>query len=121
MKRRIQKPIHEVFNDGFLEYGLNEVQRNERGKRIGEKFSYIGTLAFKLMDAREEDYQLAHAMGATLDLKLKTHFPPSFRTKAKSRLACKIEGSNFDVIKVDWDSGRRYLYFYLQEVRAADE
>jgi hypothetical protein len=116
MKRKIQKPVHEVFNDGFLQYGKTTSQRNSARKKTGETFNAEGKLAFSLLSAREEDYQMAGSMNARLDMKVKTRFPPSFKQIKKSSLKCKIETILYDVIDVDWDSGRRYLYFYLQEV-----
>lgn len=119
MKRRIQKPVHEVFNDGYLQYGHDAIQRNSRGKRIGEQFTSEGKLAFKELSARDEDYVFAGAMGASLDIKVKTYLPPSFKNVSKSDLKCVIESNKYDVIKADSD--QRYLYFYLQKVGVLDE
>ena len=121
LQRRIQKPLHEVFNDGFLSYGHNTVIRNDTRKRIGEQFTAEGKLAFKLLSARDQDYEFAGIKGASLDLKVKTPFPPSFRNITKSNLKCLIDGNIYDVIKVDGDSDRRYLYFYLQNVGVFNE
>ncbi|SEB15763.1 hypothetical protein SAMN05421743_12140 [Thalassobacillus cyri] len=121
MKRRIQKPLHEVFNDGFLNYGKLTTQRNQARKRIGEVFAAEGKLAFKLMNAREEDYQMAGSMNASLDMKVKTPFPPGFQNVKKSSLKCKVNSILYDVITVDWDSSKRYLYFFLQEVGDLNE
>jgi len=60
-------------------------------------------------------------MGASLDLKVKTRLPPSFKNVKKTSLKAKIENLVYDVITVDWDNDKRYLYFYLQEVGVADE
>ena len=118
MKRRIQKPIHETFNDGFIIIGETKIERSETGKRIGETFSPLIDLAFSIKSAREEDYDFAHALGASLDLKIKTRLPPDFKTIRKSKFSGYIDEQFFDVIKVDWDSSKRYLYFYLQEVKS---
>ncbi|GAF63648.1 hypothetical protein BTS2_0539 [Bacillus sp. TS-2] len=116
MQRRQQKPIHEVFNDGYLEYGRSIIER-ERGKQVGSTFSGEGVLAYQLMSAREEDYSLAGALNATLDLKIKTRFPPHFKSIRRSNLAAVIDKTEYDVIRVDWDSKKNYLFFLLQEVR----
>lgn len=121
VQRRIQKPVHEVFNDGFLQYGYDTTQRNGRGKRIGEVFSSKGKLAFQELSARDEDLILASSMGASLDLKIKTRYPPSFRNISISNLKCIIEKEKYDAIKVDRDKNKRYLYFYLQKVGVRDE
>ncbi|TLS37741.1 phage head closure protein [Pseudalkalibacillus caeni] len=110
------KSYRETFNDGFLQYGHNSVQRSANGKRIGESFLAEGKLAFKEMSARESDFELAGTMGSSLDLKVKTRFPPSFRNIKKSGLKVVIESVEYDVIKADVDRNNNYLYFYLQEV-----
>lgn len=106
----------EVFNDGYFTYGHKKTSRSDSGKRTGEVFLSEGKLAFKEMSAREGDYQLAGAMGAKLDLKVKTLYPPSFRSINKNKLKVVIRGTEYDVIKVDPDNVTRFLYFYLQEV-----
>ncbi|MFC0525779.1 phage head-tail adapter protein [Pontibacillus salicampi] len=121
MRRNIQRPIHQVFNDGFLYYGHDETQRNSTGKRIGDKFIQNGMLAYQLMDGREEDYEMANTQGNSLDLKVKTPFPPSFYNVPKTNLKVYIEDIEYHVITVDFDRGRRFLFFYLQEVGVADE
>ncbi|WBX80126.1 phage head closure protein [Virgibacillus salarius] len=121
MQRRLQKPIHEVFNDGFLRYGRRKTKRDEARKRIGEEFVEEGKLAFRLLNAREEDYRFAGVMGASLDLKVKTRYPPSFKNVRKSNLKSVIDGIEYDVIDVDRDNDKRYLYFYLQEVGVTSE
>lgn len=110
------KQIHQTFNDGYLKYGHKTTSRTDRGKRIGDVFNEEGSLAFALLNARDSDYQFAGAMGSSLDLKVKTLYPPSFRNINKNKLICMIGTVEFDVIKVDHDKDKRYLYFYLQEV-----
>jgi hypothetical protein len=121
MKRQVLKPLHDVFNDGFLQYGYRTINRDSKGKRIGESFNPSGKLAFQLMDAREEDYEMAGAKNASLDVKVKTPFPPDFRRIKKTNLKCVIDSKEYDVIKVDWDRSKRYLFFYLQEVGELNE
>jgi SPP1 family predicted phage head-tail adaptor len=112
----MKKAYRETFNDGFLEYGHKQTQRTEKGKRIGESFHAEGKLAYKELSCRESDFQMAGIMGASLDLKVKTLYPPSFRTINKSKLKVSVSGSEYDVIKVDTDSHKFYLFFYLQKV-----
>lgn len=114
------KAHREIFNDGFLEYGHKQTQRTPTGKRVGNSFSSEGRLAFKELSCRESDYELAGSMGASLDVKVKTMYPPSFRNVRKSELKCVINKVEFDVIKVDSDREKRYLFFYLQEVGTLD-
>lgn len=121
IKRKIERPVHHVFNDGYLFYGHREVKRNDTGKRVGEAFEKEGKLAFELMSARDQDYALAGYQNANLDLKVRTMYPPKFEKTSLSKLKCLIDEIEYDVIKVDWDNDRHYLFFYLQEVGVSDE
>lgn len=118
---RQRRPIHEVFNDGYLYYGYDTVLRDQYKKRIGDTFEEKGKLAYQELTARDKDYYLAGMTNATLDLKLKTMYPQSFRRIAKSKLKVFIDNEKYDVIKVDGDKNKRYLYFYLQKVGVSDE
>jgi hypothetical protein len=115
------KPYRETFNDGYLQYGHKQTQRSSTGKRIGEIFTPEGKLAFKEMSCRDSDYQMAGILGASLDLKVKTLYPPSFRNVNKNKYKVAINYVEYDVIKVDSDSEKIYLYFYLQEVGVSSE
>lgn len=119
MRNQIKKMNHDPLNDGYLEYGTQEAVRNSNRKRIGTTFKPAGELAFSLVSARDKDYSLAYATESSLDLKLKTRYPPGFKNR-KVNLFCRIENVEYDVIKCDWDKEKRYLYWYLQEV-SSDE
>ncbi|RHW38704.1 phage head-tail adapter protein [Lysinibacillus yapensis] len=107
---------HSALNDGFIHYGTKETKRSEKGKRIGDAFLPQGILAYQEMSAREEDYQLAQVMSKSLDLKIKTPYPPSLQNIKKSKLTIILNSTEYEVIKCDPDRARNYLYFYLQEV-----
>jgi hypothetical protein len=115
------KPYRETFNDGFLLYGQKQTQRSSTGKRIGDIFIPEGKLAFKEMSCRDSDYQSAGILGKSLDLKIKTLYPPSFRNVNKTKFKVVINSVEYDVIKVDSDIEKIYLYFYLQEVGGISE
>ncbi|KAA0547572.1 phage head-tail adapter protein [Bacillus sp. BGMRC 2118] len=121
MQRQIQKPLHETFNDGVLQYGHKTTQRTVTKKRIGEIFTPTGTLYFKEMSYRESDYQMANTLGSRLDLKVKTPYPPSFRKNDKNKLVVLIDGQEFETIHVDHDLAKKYLFFYLQKVGGQNE
>lgn len=105
-----------ALNDGFVQYGTKETRRSEKGKRIGDTFLSHGRLAYEEMSCRDEDYQLAQVMSKSLDIKIKTLYPPSLRNVKKSKLTVVINSVEYDVIKCDTDRAKNYLYFYLQEV-----
>jgi hypothetical protein len=115
------KPYRETFNDGFLQYGYKQTQRSPTGKRIGEILIPEGKLAFNEMSCRDSDYQMAGILGVSLDLKVKTLYPPSLRNVKKNKFKVAINALEYDVIKVDSDREKNYLYFYLQEVGVANE
>ncbi len=116
------RPGHtETFNDGFMQYGHKVSTRSATGKKTGEVFTPEGKLAFQLASMRESDYTTAGILGAVLDMKVKTLYPPSFRKISKNKLKTVIDGIEYDVIRVDPDNANGHLYFYLQEVGDIDE
>ncbi|MBC6973049.1 phage head closure protein [Bacillus sp. Xin] len=110
------KDYRETFNDGFFQYGYKKTERSENGKRIGEVFQPEGRLAYKEMSIRDSDYQIVGVLTTGLDYKVKTLYPPSFKKINKNKLKVLIDGIEYDVIKADSDSNKRYLFFYLQQV-----
>lgn len=113
------KNYRETFNDGVMIFGRTKTDRSETGKRIGEKFEALGKLAFHIMSHREEDYKLADALGSSLDLKVKTMFPATFKKyslRELNKFKAKIQGVEYDVIRVDKNPSGDRLFFYLQEV-----
>lgn len=111
----VQKAYRETFNDGYLIYGYKKTERSEEGKRIGEKFHEEGKLAYKVMSLRDSDYNMVGVLTTGLDVKVKTLCPPSFRKRNKNKLKVFMDGTEYDVIKVDHDAAKQYLYFYLQQ------
>lgn len=110
------QPHRETFNDGMLQYGYSKTTRSESGKDIGKIFSAEGKLAFRELSCRDRDYELAGSLDSKLDRKVKTLSPPWFRNVSTTKLKVVIETHEYDVIEVDSDPGRRYLFFYLQRV-----
>lgn len=107
---------YNTLNDGYIQFGTKETKRSEKGKRIGDTFLPQGRLAYQEMSARDEDYQLAQIMSKSLDIKIKTLYPPSLRNVNKSKLTMVLNSVEYDVIKCDSDGPKNYLFFYLQEV-----
>ncbi|MGF3103655.1 head-tail adaptor protein [Rossellomorea sp. DUT-2] len=115
------RPHRETFNDGMMQYGYTKTTRSESGKDMGKVFSPEGKLAFKELSCRDRDYELAGALDSRLDRKIKTLSPPLFRKQSNSNLKVAIESVEYDVIEVDSDPSRRYLFFYLQRVGVKHE
>lgn len=116
----MNRVVRETLNDGYLQYGHRKTVRTD-GKRTGTTFEAEGKLAFKEISIREEDYQVANLNTTTLSLKLKTLYPPFFRNIRKNKLKVLIDRVEYDVLKVDPDYGKNFLYFYLQEVGEYNE
>ncbi|AOM13811.1 phage head closure protein [Bacillus thuringiensis] len=110
-----RKAYRETFNDGYLAYGYKKTERSEEGKRIGETFQEEGRLAYQEMSIRDSDYQMVGVVTTGLDAKVKTLYPPSFRKRNKNKFKVFMDGTEYDVIKVDPDADKQYLYFYLQQ------
>lgn len=115
------KAYRETFNDGFMRYGLKEDVKSSTGKKVGDTFNEQGRLAFRELSQREQDYQLANSVNSSLDLKVKTLFHPAFVRKSKTKFSFIIDGDEFETFKVESDSSKLYLYFYLQRVGAWNE
>lgn len=102
----------EQFNDGLLQYGVIEIER-ENGKKIGEKFNRVGKLYFNRMTIRQSDYDLQE--GATsqgIDLKVKTYFVKDVSKDAHQVL---IGDTKFNIYQIDADNDDKYLYWYLSK------
>lgn len=106
--------IRETFNDGLLQFGHNETLRSPTLKRIGERFVPEGNLFFRQLSVRTDDYLQFGAMGKTLDLKVKTHLPPSLKPFDSESTIVRIIEDDYQVITFDRDS--HYLYLYLHKV-----
>lgn len=115
------KKYRDVLNHGYLQYGKKETQLSERGKRVGEKFVPIGRLAYQEMSCRDEDYAFAQSSSSVLSMKVRTLCPPNLRNVTKNTLKIIVNGTEYDVIKVDSDRSKAYLFFMLQEVGAYEQ
>lgn len=111
----------ETFNDGVLVYGHKITKRSETGKRIGETFTAEGKLFFREMSCRQSDYEFSNAIGSRLDLKVKTPYPPSFRKIDKNKMLVQIDGIGYEIINVDHDTTKQFLFFLLQRVGGINE
>lgn len=104
--------VRETFTDGVLVYGHYTTKLSAKKKVIGKEFVKEGKLFFRELYARESDFLTCSSMGAVLEVKLKTLFPPVFRKVNKTDLVVKIDETEYEVIKAD-DSDKHYIYFFL--------
>lgn len=117
----MNKRIRESLNDGILLYGHNTTKRSATGKNIGTVFQQEGKLHFREMSHREQDYRLVDALTSTLDLKVKTYYPPNFKNIQKTDLIVRIGTIQYEVIRADPDNERAYLFLFLQKVGEIDD
>ena len=110
---------HDPFNDGYMEFGKRQTKFSSTMKNIGSEFVSQGHFAYSEMSAREQDYSMVDSLGGTLDLKLKTMYPPHFENLQHSDLTSllvKAKETLFEVVKVDKDRHKGNLFWYLQKV-----
>lgn len=111
-KRRIDEPL----NDGVAEYGSIKTVRNKEGKKIGEEFTSLGFLFFNYASIRQGDIEFYGAKDVTVDLKIKTYFARDVQKSNK----IKFENEVYEVIAIDPDMKRTYMYWYLTKVGVFD-
>lgn len=105
------------LNDGFIEcYKVNDVKSDFNAPKNAKKLSdmtHIVTLAYEEMSKRDQDLEFAETLGRQLSLKLKTHLYDEVNKMHK----VVLNGSLYDIIKLDYSKKDRVMYFYLEEVR----
>ena len=111
-KRRIDEPL----NDGVVEYGSIETLRNDEGKKKGEEFTSLGFLFFNYAGIRQGDIDFYGNLDKTVDLKVKTFFAKDVQKSHK----VKFEDEVYEVIALDPDIKRKYMYWYLTKVGVFD-
>lgn len=104
------------FNDGLLSYGYTKVKLGEGNKRIGKEFQEEGTLFFEELHSREQDYQKFLTMGKSLSMKVRTQYPPFFKKISKADMTVFIDEDCYEVIDVNSDKEKIFLYWYLSKV-----
>jgi len=82
------------------------------GRKFEDAFEIEKKLFYNLMSAREQDFTLiTNVFDRKLDLKVKTYF-----VRFDADLQAQIDSEIYDVIKVDRDKKKQYMYLYLQKV-----
>ena len=79
--------------------------------------TFIVSLAFEEMSKRDQDLEFAEANNRQLSLKLKT---PLYEGVNKMHKVV-LNGSLYDLIKLDYSKKDEVMYFYLEEVRKIAE
>ena len=112
VKRRGDEPL----NDGVAEYGSINTVRDNNGKKKGEEFTSLGFLFFNYASIRQGDIEFYGAKDITVDLKIKTYFANDVQKSHK----VKFDNEVYEVISLDPDIKRTYMYWYLTKVGVFD-
>lgn len=107
----------DVYTDGYL-YVCDSVNtQTSFGAKVNElkksDLKNLRKLAFVEMSRRGEDFEFAESVSRKLTLKVKVPYRPSVMTDQKV-LHGKLL---YDIFKIDYDSDKKNLYLYLEEVR----
>ncbi|MBR9689168.1 phage head-tail adapter protein [Bacillus cereus] len=108
-----------TYNDGFVSVMERKSIRNATKKVIGHDYVEIMKLKFSELSCREDDIQLVKSMGKQLDMKIETLFAPIFRKKDVDKLAIKLRGVSYSIIKAD--RFKNSMFLYLQKVGGLDD
>lgn len=101
----------EVLNDGLLEYGTVIVVRDAKKNIVSRDFVAAGTLYYKNMEIRQQDFAIHGGIGQEINKKVKTYLI----SNAESGIKVRINGDIYDITSAD-DSGN-YRYWYLTRIK----
>jgi hypothetical protein len=107
----------EELNSGLLFYGTKETKRDSLGKNPKSVLNVEGKLHFKYQSIREMDFKQYYGISNKLDIKVKAYYVKNIE---ESHIV-KIEKNYFDIVKIDYDNERKYMYLYLARKRSLDD
>ncbi len=116
-KLRFNKNNGEELNSGLLFYGTKETKRDSLGKNPKSVLIDEGRLRFKYKSIREMDFKQYYGITNKLDIKVKTYYVKNIE---ESHIV-KIDKEFFDIVKIDYDNERKYMYLYLAKRRSLDD
>ncbi len=114
---RFNKNNGEELNSGSLLYGTKETKRDSLGKNPKSVLNDEGKLHFKYKSIREMDFKQYYGISNKLDIKVKAYYVKNIE---ESHIV-KIEKNYFDIVKIDYDNERKYMYLYLARKRSLDD
>ncbi|MCR1955393.1 phage head closure protein [Clostridioides mangenotii] len=114
---RFNRNNGEELNSGILFYGTKETKRDNLGKNPKTKFIDEGRLKFKYKSIREMDYNQYYGISNKLDIKVKAYYVKNIE---ESHIV-QIADDYFDIVKIDYDNERMYMYLYLAKRRSLDD
>lgn len=117
----VKKKEIDTYSDGYLYICDSSGTQNSFGAKINElkksDLKNLQKLAFCEMSRRAQDLEFAESMSRKLTLKVKVPFRPDVTTDRK----VLHENMLYDIFESDYDSDKRNLYLYLEEVRKIAE
>lgn len=104
------------LNDGLMDYGTVEIQRDAQKKMTGAKtFTASGpSLCFSYGSISDYDVSIYPALASQEDIKIKTYYVP----EVNKGLKVQINGEIYDITGTNADEDRRYRYWLLTRVKA---
>ena len=114
---RFNRNNGEELNSGLLFYGTKETKRDSLGKNPKSVLIDEGKLRFKYKSIREMDFKQYYGISNKLDIKVKAYYVKNIE---ESHIV-KIDKEYFDIIKIDYDNERKYMYLYLARKRSLDD
>lgn len=106
--------IDEPLIDGLMEYGSDEVLRDDKRKVTGKTFSPKGRLWFNYREISEYDTTIYQGITSGENIKIKTYYIPHVEEGIK----VKIGGDQYDITGTNADADRMYRYWVLRRVKA---
>lgn len=97
------------FNDGLLDFGTYDTERDESGAKKGKVFKSKGTAYFENESIRQSDVEMYHSKHSTVSLKVSTYFVPG----VEESLKVKIDNVLYELLKIDPTKDRKLMYWYL--------
>lgn len=117
----MMKKKQTLLNDGFIDcYKLKDTKTDFNAPKNAKKLSdmsLIVSLAYEEMSKRDQDLEFAETIGRQLSLKVKTHLYEDVNKSHK----VVLNGSLYDIIKLDYSRKENVMYFYLEEIRKIAE
>ena len=94
------------YNAGVVEFGsIRPIYPAGVNKKIGEEIQRMGKCYFDISTVRQQDYELAAALGRRITKKIRIPAHVSVTQEHKAR----IDGVVYDIISIDYDGTQQYL------------
>lgn len=105
------------LNDGYIEICVEKDNKTDFSAVVTPKsmndMNTIVALAYKEQYKRQQDYEFAEANDKTLSIKARTLIYDEVTTNHKA----VIDGTLYNIFKIDQDKAERVMYLYLEEDR----